>query len=1163
MTEQQPTPHPIEAVISALQSQRAVLGDAVVDAAVAGLQAQMAANGDRPSLAPVPVPIDSPEVGDADPQLKLATVLFADIVGSTAISQHLDAEDLNAVMDGALARFTAQVEAHRGRVLQYAGDSLLAVFGAPKAFEDDAERAVLAGLAILAQARSQAQALLHSHGVAGFNVRVGLHTGNVLLGGGVDGEHSIRGLSVSIAARMEQTAPPGTLRISQTTYRQVRGRFELLAQAPLPLKGLDVPMLTYLVQGPRAAHLRRVARGVDGMRPRMVGRSRELNLLQAAYARLAALAALPESAAQPAGPGASVPATGLCCITVVGEAGLGKSRLIDEFRHWAKAQAHGVQWGQAHASEQRIHQPYGLLAQWLSGRPQAALAAVISPGNVPTEQACAAWLDSATPLLANREDAAVLGHLLGFDFSAHAELRPLLREARQLRDRAFFHASQWLRGLVAQGAPLVAHLDDLHWADDGTLDFIGYLQASHADLPLLILATSRPSLFERRSNWAAAADATPQRIDLAALDAPQADELAQALLSPLPELPAHLQTLVTARAEGNPFFMEELVNMLIDQGVIQADGPVWQFHPERLQARAMPATLAGVLQARLDALPDDARRTAQLAAVVGHHFWDHSLAALGAPQAAPKHIPGAPQASPLQTLEDRLLTQAVVPSSLEGLREFAFKHHSLHQVAYDSVLKRHKRPLHAKVAHWLVSLPQAAPPELVAEHFERGGEPVQALTHWQRAAESAAARYANAAALTHAERALALLAPEALAARYALHRLMCRVLSVQSDRGRLPAVLDAMTLLADQLADPVHQCEALSERSRFHSDGGDNLQALAHAREAVARAPTQALTESAHAHARLAQCLLTLQHPAEAAHESDEALRLARAAQDPTIEGLALNDLAMQAMELGNYDVAITLYQQALDCHRTVGNRNNEGGTLSNLGYTALVLGDYPAACAQFTEARDLFARIGKRQNQGITLINLGIAHLNQGQAREASLHAAQALALLRASGDRWAEAAALRVLGQAAQASGQAGAALEHLSASRDLFAAVGTQHLALEASAALASLSLQQGDLGDALAHIDILLTQQATGVALDGVEEPLRLQLSCHQVLAAAGDARAPAVLAAAHQALMQRADGIANPQRRHTYLNAVPFHRDIVAAWLAQTPTASQQTGRPPV
>ena len=503
----------------------------------------------------------------------------------------------------------------------------------------------------------------------------------------------------------------------------------------------------------------------------------------------------------------------------------------------------------------------------------------------------------------------------------------------------------------------------------------------------------------------------------------------------------------------------------------------------------------------------------------------------------------------------------MVPSSLAGLREFAFKHHSLHQVAYDSVLKRHKRLLHAKVAHWLLSLPEAAPPELVAEHFERGGEPTQALSHWQRAAESAAARYANAAALNHAERALALLGADDLTAHYTLHRLMCRVLNVQSDRGRLLSVLDAMAGLADQLADATCQCEALSQRSRFASDGGDHLQALAHARLAVACAPAQALAESAHAHARLAQCLLTLQQHAEAAHESDQALRLARAAGDRTTEGLALNDLAMQALELGNYDVAITLYRQALDCHRTVGNRNNEAGTLSNLGYTALVLGDYPAACAQFTEARDLCARIGKRQIQGIVSINLGLARLNQGQALEASGHAAQALALLRASGDRWAEAAALRVLGQAAQACGQPAAAREHLIASRDLFEAVGTQHLALESSAALANLALAQGDLGSALTQVNTLLARQAGGVVLDGVEEPLRLQLSCHQVLAAADDARAPAVLAAAHGALMQRARGIADPARRHSYLHAVPFHRDIVTAWQARAdfPQASMPPG----
>jgi class 3 adenylate cyclase len=240
----------IEAAIASLEGQRSALGAVAVDAMLAGLCAKLAALVDA---TPPPEPAQT---------LKQVTILFLDVVGSTTLAQRLDPEGVSVVMDGALARGTAIVEAHRGRVLQYAGDNILAAFGADEAREDDAERAVQCALALLALGRALGRALgaevLARHGHAGFDVRVGIHTGGVLLGGGVDAEGTIRGSSVNIAARMEQTAPPGGLRISHDTYAQVRGLFEVVAQEPLAVKGVDAPVQS---QPQGAATVREVQRG--------------------------------------------------------------------------------------------------------------------------------------------------------------------------------------------------------------------------------------------------------------------------------------------------------------------------------------------------------------------------------------------------------------------------------------------------------------------------------------------------------------------------------------------------------------------------------------------------------------------------------------------------------------------------------------------------------------------------------------------------------------------------------------------------------------------------------------------------------------------------------------------------------------------------------------
>src|SRR3989475_6334119 len=238
----------LEGGIAALESQRAVLGDAVVDTALAALRARLAR-------------LDIP-----DQQLKPVTMLFADVVESTRLSRRLEPEDIQTIMDGALRHFTSIVESQRGQVFQYAGDGLLAVFGAVEAREDDPECAVRAGLGILEEAKRIAVEIQARHGHDIFNVRVGIHTGPVLLGGGVDAEGSIRGIAVNIAARMEQSAPVGGLRISHSTYRHVRGVFEVSEEPPLMVKGIADPMRTYLVlrTKPRAFHATtRVVEGIE------------------------------------------------------------------------------------------------------------------------------------------------------------------------------------------------------------------------------------------------------------------------------------------------------------------------------------------------------------------------------------------------------------------------------------------------------------------------------------------------------------------------------------------------------------------------------------------------------------------------------------------------------------------------------------------------------------------------------------------------------------------------------------------------------------------------------------------------------------------------------------------------------------------------------------
>ena len=698
--------------IASLEAQRALLGDAAVDAALAPLKAAL---------------------GSAQ-SLRQVSVLFLDVVGSTVLSQHLDPEDMSTVMDELLAAATAIVKGHGGRVLQYAGDSMLAVFGADGAREDDAERAVRCGLALADEGAARAVLTLETHGHAGLHVRVGVHTGPVLLGGGVSEEASIRGHTVHVAARMEQNAPRGRLRISHDTWQQVRGVFDVQAQPPLAIKGQDVPMQTWLVTGIKPRAFRVPARGIEGAETALVGRGAELDALVAAFD--------------------AVCATGtLHMVTLLADAGLGKSRLVHELQHRLDAHPQTFWLLLGRALPGTRLQPYGLLRDVLAWRLQIA-------DSDPAALARSRLVEGLLPLLggaaddpasaeAARTQAEVLGQLLGMDFSASPRLAGLLHDSRALRDRGLAAFATVLRRLAASdGSPVVMLLEDLQWADDASLDALWALRRQ-AGLPVLMVCTARSELAERRPTWAAA-EAPHGVFQLSALDGAQRRGLTQALLARLAEPSPALEALIEQQAEGNPFYAEELIKMLLDDGVIVVDGEqaAWRVLPEKLDAARIPLTLVGVLQARIDTMALPERRALQRASIVGPVFWDDVLVRID---------PGA--LAQLAAVQRRGMLMVRPDSAFEGTRELGFQHHLLHQVTYDTVLKPDKRSGHAAAAAWLaerVGDRQAEYLAITAEHYDRAGDHVRALDWFERAGEAATLRFANQAALDFTARMLSM-----------------------------------------------------------------------------------------------------------------------------------------------------------------------------------------------------------------------------------------------------------------------------------------------------------------------------------------------------------------------------------------------------------------------
>lgn len=1121
---------PIRQAIAALEGQRARLGDEVVDAALAPLIERLAQ-----------------AVTSAEPVLRQVSVLFLDVVGSTTLSQHLDPEEISSVMDGALARCTEVVLTQGGKVLQYAGDSLLAAFGADEAREDDAERAVRAGLALLELGRKLGEEVRARHGHEGFDVRVGIHTGGVLLGGGVDQDGTIRGITVNIAARMEQTVPAGGLRISHDTYQQVRGQFDVVAQAPLLVKGVDRPITSYLVQRakPRAFHLGR--RGHGGSPTPLIGRGPELSMLKTAMT-----AAIEDRRPQRR--------------LLLAHAGIGKSRLIEELLHAVELhpQPCWLLLGRCHPSSGL--EPYGLLRSLLTWRLGIA-------DNDSAELARRKLVDGLTPMLmaagiegeAATLDALCLGHLIGFDHATEPALTEILAQPQRLRERALASVARSLQGMVAtDGSPIVMLLEDLHWADDASLDWLHDVLSSPPPLPLLLVMSARPGLLERRPDWAGAIG-NDGVLTLAPLDSSQRMVLTAALLRRLPQPPAELLAFIDHQAEGNPFFAEEVVQMLRDQCVIVDDEHqpgAWRLVPDRLRLDRLPVTLTGVLQARLDELEPEQRHALQMASVIGPVFWDDAVAALA---------PQAPQS--MDPLQRKALVTRRPQSRFDDTPERAFHHHLLHQVTYDTVLKSARREGHARAAVWLQARAGDRSDEVLAitaDHYERAGDHERAFEWFARASQRARQRDAGLAALSYCQRALALPPPSDPRARIVVivrQADLCDLLGRYGEMGQLLdqafvetqaigaddlllSVISSQMLLADRLGDEergwtlaqdlaaaAEQADnsmraALAwgnlawiskERGQFELASEQVARAMVWARKDSERTANQA--DSGLYEVQLLQVEAAIH---DAAFDDDRCeqslLESLRRADRHKLGGRAranahvhLAQVALRRFDLEAAAVHLATAEriaEAIPVRRTVLTCQREQARLSYLA------GQPESALPRAEAAAEAFFQLQIADDDGHCRLIVAEAHRDAGQFEAMAQACRLALARFEIDGHVEGALCARLLLARAQQGLGDTAAARSAVRADRDRILETG----------------------------------------AMNSVPQALAALWAAWQVLQVHEDEDADRLLAVIQAELERRVQRSRDPVTR-ARVRAWPLHRDITAAWLAQPTLASPSPGDP--
>jgi ABC-type oligopeptide transport system substrate-binding subunit/class 3 adenylate cyclase len=716
-------------------------------------------------------PVSHPGV---EGERKPVTILFTDIVGSTAIAERLDPEEWREVVSGAHRRVSEAVTRYEGTIAQLLGDGVLALFGAPVAHEDDPARAVRAALDIQAAIGAYGRELAGC--VDDFAMRIGIHTGEVVVGevgGAGHSEYLAVGDAVNLAARLQSAAVPGKVLVSESIARLVRGAFELTSLGEITVKGKTAPVAVFEVVRPLAAPAR--SRGLAALRSPLVGRESEL----------ATLTGTLEGLCQ--GHGAIV--------ALLGEAGIGKSRLVEEAHAWAQDNlCQPPRWLEGRALSYGTALPYWTITQLL----KADLG--LSDGD-PEVRARVALRRRLGTLFGESagEVSPYLAHLLGLKPEGEGAERLAALDSETLKYQVLVCVRRYF-GTLAEREPLVLVCEDTHWADPSTLDALGELLSLTDHVPLLLLLVGRSE--RQHGSWRLKVRAETEyahryvEIALRPLGEGDSERLVDNLLSegrgeapppkpvtthvfapdatpfgsaeppggasplqlpvsasPRLRVPASLQRLLLDRAEGNPFYLEELVASLVEQGALVLEGDAWQLKAP-IETLSIPDTVQGVILARIDRLEEDVRGTLQMASVIGRSFVYRLLQAIAGGEALPGSsaatiglAPDAPapaaaglsrSASPEIDRHLVILQRAdlVREKAVRPELEYIFKHSLAQEAAYHSLLLERRREFHRRAGEALERLFADRQEEfygLLAHHFDRA-EQVEKAVHYLVAA---------------------------------------------------------------------------------------------------------------------------------------------------------------------------------------------------------------------------------------------------------------------------------------------------------------------------------------------------------------------------------------------------------------------------------------------
>ena len=970
-------------------------------------------------------------------QRKVVTVLFADLSGATPLGERLDPEDLRGVYERYFTALSRQIRRYEGTVDKYVGDAIMAVFGAPMSHEDDAERAIHAGLAMQGAIAELNDVVERQHGLR-LALRVGINTGEVvagLLAGDVQHAYTVVGDTVNTAHRFEVIAPNGEVVVSEATRRLAIHRFEFEALAPVALKGKRIDVVPYRVVRARD----------DEVFPdagRLVGRVQETRQLRAALAE-------------------ALEGRGRA-LAIIGEPGVGKSRLVLEFRRELVA---GLPRLVGRCASYAQNTPYALLAELLRGT--FAIAA-----SEPEPVARGRVLEGLSRYGIESSDVVTTLLLDVLGFGERSAIGP------ELKRQIVVSTTRELLARATADLPLVIVVEDMQWIDSASASVLAEVVRDVPTLACLLIVTARPG---GAPSWAARSIAL----------GPLGDDDASALIAELAmgDLPADLLTRVRERTAGNPFFIEEVVR-----------------HARAAGVGDVPATIQEAVEARLDHLADSPREVLDTGAIVGRSFWYRLMRRL---------LPRLALAEHLDTLErESFIARRAVRPELT----YAFRQPLIQEVAYHMQLASARRVMHRSVGAAIEALYGHRLDEFtdtLAYHYGRSDDEDKARTWLLRAGDRARALYANDEALTAYRAALERTRDDGVAAA-----ILERIGDVEALVGRYDEALTSYALARERArsADPVPGARLLRKTGAAHRWKGDYpaaLRALGEARATIgasddaeaarialqmgmaefhrgdyraARAPLiegVALGRRVGADDVLAEGLKLLGNVAnnlgalrEAVEQYNLSLEIYERLDDKAGIADLRSNLGNMYRRMGRFDAALSEHRASLTLRERIGHRWGVATSHNNIGEVLRSMGRPAEAVPSLERALETWNAIGASAAAGLARMNLGSARVEAGDVdrgradlrealsrlqgtkflpsahRDLALaelaagdvdaalgHAERALALARGANARQTEAQVERVLGQIALARGERQRARELLEASRRTFSELGEQ--------------------------------------------------------------------------------------------------------------------------